>query len=432
MEIVHSKVQFYLYFVLLNVQFTGFFVLLNLQFEVFMEVLIQYQDNILRAVTNSFRRYLHSTINWNQKMIGIKGPRGAGKTTLMLQHFKFDLGALVSKALYVTADHTWFYNHTLLETATDWFRNGGRILFIDEVHKYPGWSRELKNIYDGLPEMKVIFSASSALDIYRGEADLSRRVINYTLAGLSFREYLIFTENLSLESYNIEDIRLKHREIAVSILEKMQPLPLFNKYLQIGYLPIIVEGEAEYLPKLEQVINAIVDTDLAYIASYNAGTAVKVKRLLGVIAESAPFKPNISALARKMEINRESIYDYIYQLRDARLLNIIATDGKGISRLQKPDKIFLENTNLAYAIDPNPDKGNIRETFLLNQLLNAGKEVFTPVNGDFLTEGLTIEVGGKSKTSKQIKDAASSIVAADDIETGFDKKIPLWLFGFLY
>jgi len=280
--------------------------------------------------------------------------------------------------------------------------------------------------------MKVIFSASSALDIYRGEADLSRRVINYTLAGLSFREYLIFTENLSLESYNIEEIRLKHREIAVAILEKMQPLPLFNKYLQIGYLPIIVEGEAEYLPKLGHLINAIVDTDLAYIASYNAGTAVKVKRLLGVIAESAPFKPNISALARKMEINRESIYDYIYQLRDARLLNIIATDGKGISRLQKPDKIFLENTNLAYAIDPNPDKGNIRETFLLNQLLNAGKEVFTPVNGDFLTEGLTIEVGGKSKTSKQIKDAASSIVAADDIETGFDKKIPLWLFGFLY
>lgn len=397
-----------------------------------METLLQYQDNLLRVINNSFRRYLHPKINWKQRMIGIKGPRGAGKTTLMLQHLKFDLKEMASKSLYITADHTWFYSHTLLDTAMEWFKNGGRILFIDEVHKYPGWSRELKNIYDGLPEMQVIFSASSALDIYRGEADLSRRVISYTLAGLSFREYLAFTENLIFDSFSLDDIRKNHRDISLSVLEKMQPLPLFNKYLKNGYLPIIIEGEDEYLPKLEQVINAIVDTDLAYIASYNAGTAVKVKRLLAVIAESAPFKPNISALARKMEINRESIYEYIYQLRDARLLNILSAEGKGVSRLQKPDKIFLENTNLSYAIDANPDKGNIRETFLFNQLINTGMEIYAPVNGDFFTSGLTIEVGGKSKTSKQVKDTDSFIVAADDIETGFDTKIPLWLFGFLY
>ncbi|SEB13446.1 ATP-binding protein [Pedobacter hartonius] len=397
-----------------------------------MEPLLQYQDNLLRVVNNSFRRYLHPNINWNQRMIGIKGPRGAGKTTLMLQYLKFDLKEMSQKSLYVTADHTWFYNHTLLDTAMDWFKNGGRILFIDEVHKYPGWSRELKNIYDGLPEMKVIFSASSALDIYRGEADFSRRVISYTLAGLSFREYLMFTENLSFDSFIIEDISTRHREISLAILEKMQPLPLFNKYLKNGYLPIIVEGEAEYLPRLEQVINAIVDTDLAYIASYNAGTAVKVKRLLGVIAELAPFKPNISALARKMEISRENIYEYIYQLRDARLLNILSAEGKGLSRLQKPDKIFLENTNLAYAIDTNPDKGNVRETFLLNQLINAGNDVRAPINGDFSVSGLTIEVGGRSKTIKQVKEQDSFIVAADDIESGFGPKVPLWLFGFLY
>lgn len=397
-----------------------------------MEPLLQYQDNLLRVVNNSFRRYLHPKINWNQRMIGIKGPRGAGKTTLMLQHLKFDLKEMSAKSLYITADHTWFYNHTLLDTAMDWFKNGGRILFIDEVHKYPGWSRELKNIYDGLPEMKVIFSASSALDIYRGEADLSRRVISYTLAGLSFREYLAFTENLLFDACSIEDLRSNHREIGLSILEKMQPLPLFNSYLKNGYLPIIAEGEAEYLPRLEQVINAIVDTDLAYIESYNAGTAVKVKRLLGVIAESAPFKPNISALARKMEISRENIYEYIYQLRDARLLNILSAEGKGVSRLQKPDKIYLENTNLMYAIDVHPDKGNIRETFLLNQLINTGKEVLAPITGDFFTSGITIEVGGRSKTSKQVKDTASFLVAADDIETGFGSKIPLWLFGFLY
>lgn len=398
-----------------------------------MNPLFQYQDILLRAVDNTFRRYLHSKMNWNQRMIGIKGPRGAGKTTLMLQHLKFDLIAPArNKALYVTADHTWFYNHTLLDTAMDWYKLGGRILFIDEVHKYPAWSRELKNIYDGLPEMQVIFSASSALDIYRGEADLSRRVMSYTLAGLSFREYLSFKENLNFDVISFQDIRENHRTLANRVLEKIQPLVSFHKYLKNGYLPIIIEGEDEYLPKLERVISTIVDTDLAYISSYNAGTAVKVKRLLGVIAESAPFKPNISALARKMEINRESVYEYIYQLKDARLLNILSSAGKGVSRLQKPDKIFLENTNLAYAIDTMPDKGNIRETFLLSQLLNADFEVYSPSEGDFITSGVIIEVGGKSKTNKQVKHTQSYLIAADDIENGMGNKVPLWLFGFLY
>jgi uncharacterized protein len=397
-----------------------------------MEPLLQYQDNLLKSVGNTFRRYLHRIINWEQRMIGIKGPRGAGKTTLMLQHLKFDLKERTSQALYVTADHTWFYTHTLLDTAMDWYKQGGRLIFIDEVHKYPQWSRELKNIYDGLPEMRVIFSASSALDIYRGEADLSRRVINYSLAGLSFREYLIFTQGIEFDPISISDIHFNHREISTTILEKLQPLPVFNKYLKNGYLPIIAEGEAEYLPRLEQVINAIVDTDLAYIAHYNAGTAVKVKRLLGAIAESAPFKPNMSALARKMDLHRESIYEYVYQLRDARLLNVLSATGKGISKLQKPDKIFLENTNFAYAINPNPDKGNIRETFLLNQLENTGAEVFAPAEGDFLTSGILIEVGGKSKDAKQVKAADSYLVAADDIEIGFGTKVPLWQFGFLY
>ena len=365
-------------------------------------------------------------------MIGIKGPRGAGKTTLLLQHLKFDLKERTSQALYVTADHTWFYSHTLLDTAMDWYRQGGRLLFIDEVHKYPQWSRELKNIYDGLPEMRVIFSASSALDIYRGEADLSRRVISYLLAGLSFREYLTFTQGIKFDPISISDIHSSHREISAAVLEQLQPLPAFTKYLRNGYLPIIAEGEAEYLPRLEQVINAIVDSDLAYIAHYNAGTAVKVKRLLGVVAESAPFKPNMSALARKMDLHRESIYEYIYQLRDARLLNFLSAAGKGVSRLQKPDKIFLENSNFAYAINPNPDKGNIRETFLLNQLENTGAEVFAPFEGDFLTSGIMIEVGGKSKDAKQVKSADSDLVAADDIEMGVGTKVPLWLFGFLY
>jgi predicted AAA+ superfamily ATPase len=364
-------------------------------------------------------------------MIGIKGPRGAGKTTLMLQHLKYDLG-LSPEALYITADHNWFYNHTLLDTANDWHKQGGKILFIDEVHKYPKWSVELKNIYDGLPDMQVIFSASSALDIYRGEADLSRRVLIYVLPGLSFREYLKFTKGVSFNAVPLEDIINKHQKISRAITEGFHPLPAFRRYLEVGYLPIIAEGEVTYLTKLNQVINTIVDVDLAYIASYNSGTAVKVKKLLAVIAESVPFKPNIASLARKLDLSRDSVYQYIYQLRDARLLNTLSSEGKGGSTLQKPDKIFLENSNLSFSLVEKPDIGNIRETFVLNQLLNAGVRVFSPADGDFLADGLTIEVGGKRKSENQVKHLDNYLIAADNIETGVGNKAPVWLFGFLY
>lgn len=397
-----------------------------------MEAILNFQDTLLQSINNDFRRYLHDRINWNQRMIGINGPRGAGKTTLLLQHLKFDLGDQMGKGLYITADHTWFYTNSLLDTAMKWYQAGGEVLLIDEVHKYPNWSRELKNIYDGIPHLKVIFSASSALDIYRGQADLSRRVTSYSLPGLSLRENIAFKGIAAFPSVTLAEIRVRHREISQEIVSMIRPLPFFEKYLSSGYLPIFTEGEHEYLPKLEQIVNAVVDTDLAYIASYNAGTAVKVKRLLGVVAESAPFKPNISALSNKLAIPRDRVLDYIYQLRDARLLNVLSTAGKGVSRLQKPDKIFLENTNLSYAIHPKPDKGNLRETFLLGQLLNAGLEVYEPDSGDFMVDGITIEVGGRNKSAKQVRDAGSFLIASDEIETGFGPKVPLWLFGFLY
>ncbi len=320
----------------------------------------------------------------------------------------------------------------MLETATDWYKQGGRLLCIDEVHKYPRWSSELKNIYDGFPELRVVFSASSVLDIYRGEADLSRRVFSYSLAGLSFREYLSFTAGESFDPISLTDLTTQHRAFAQGVLERLQPLPHFKKYLVNGYLPIIAEGEAEYLPRLARIINAIVETDLAYTANYNAGTATKVKKLLGVIAESVPFKPNVSALSRKLDLSRDSVYQYIYQLRDARLLNTLSAEGKGAATLQKPDKIYLENANLAYALRSGPNVGNLRETFLLGQLFNKDFEVKAPKAGDFLVDELMIEVGGKSKTSAQIRDVANHLVAADDLEVGFGKKVPLWVFGFLY
>ncbi len=396
-----------------------------------MESLFEFQENILRTVTNDFRRYLHDRINWNHRMIGIKGPRGAGKTTLMLQRLKYDL-ELPPNALYITADHNWFYNHTLLDTANDWQKQGGEILFIDEVHKYPNWSVELKNIYDGLPHMRIVFSASSALEIYRGEADLSRRVITYLLPGLSFREFLNFTRKSDYKAVRLGEIRHSHQHLSRVICDDFHPLPAFRSYLEAGYLPIIAEGEDTYFIKLKQVINTIVDVDLAYIASYNSGTAVKVKKLLAVLAESVPFKPNIAALARKLDLSRDSVYQYIYQLRDARLINTLRAEGKGISTLQKPEKIFLENSNLAHALIENPDIGNIRETFVLNQLLNAGHDVSASSDGDFLIRELTIEVGGKGKSVKQVKHLDNYLIAADNIETGSGNKVPVWLFGFLY
>ena len=395
-----------------------------------MQSLIDFQTNVLKGINNNFRRYLDKDINWDHRMLGIKGPRGAGKTTLILQHLKYDLNQ--SEALYVTADHTWFYSNSLIDIANEWTKLGGKYLFIDEVHKYPQWSRELKNIYDGFPSLKVVFTASSALEIYRGESDLSRRVISYALSGLSFREYLKFMENSEFKVLSISEILKNHTDIANSINEKIKPLAMFKKYLEYGYLPIITEGYNTYKMKLNGIINTIVDTDLAYITGYNSGTSIKLKKLLGVIAQSAPFKPNIASIAGKLDLSRDSVYQYIYRLRDAGLLNTLSFEGKGVSTLQKPEKLYLENTNLSYVLQQLPDTGNLRETFVLNQLLNSGNKVFATKAGDFQTDELTIEVGGKNKSEQQVKHLSKYMVAADNIESGYGNKIPVWLLGFLY
>jgi uncharacterized protein len=398
-----------------------------------MDPLYTFHANSIRQTSNTFVRFLYDNIHWDERMLALKGPRGAGKTTLMLQRIKYGLDLPSSKALYITADHYWFYTNTLYETAESFYLNGGRYLFIDEVHKYPRWSRELKNIYDGFPDLKIVFSASSALDIYRGEADLSRRVITYNLPGMSFREYLKLKGVLHRDSISLHHITCNHEHIAADIASKMQPLPYFREYLKYGYLPIIAESRIEDIPgRLIQVINAVVESDLSYTESFDSGTANKIKKLLGVIAESAPFKPNISAIARKLDISRESANLWIAYLSNAGLLNTLSRDGKGVSTLQKPDKIFLENTNLSYALKQYPDFGSIRETFVMNQLTNAGLDVVLPESGDFLANGLHIEVGGNNKSPKQLVGIEESIVVADDLEIGYGKKVPLWLLGFLY
>ena len=399
-----------------------------------MDVLQSYHDNMLRHVNVDFVRELYHKINWEQRMLAIKGPRGAGKTTLMLQHLIQERGADNEQALYVTADFHWFYTHSLFETADEFYKNGGRFLYIDEVHKYPNWSRELKNIYDGFPDLKVVFSASSALEVYRGESDLSRRVITYELPGLSFREYLWFSHGETFPVLSLETILTNHSGPAREVVKKLHPLPRFHQYLKTGYLPIISEvSEGEVHLLLAQIINTVLDNDLAHIEGYTPGTAHKVKKLLGLLADSSPFKPNIAALARKLDVSRDSVYSWFGHLDQARLINLLHRAGKGSSLLQKPDKLYLENTNLAYTLKHRPDIGSIRETFLLNQLVNTSMEVALPTRGDFLVnQRFTLEVGGKNKNKDQIQNLENAWLVKDDIEQGFGNTIPLWLFGFLY
>lgn len=396
-----------------------------------MDILYSFHENMIRQASDGFFRFLYEKINWDQRLIAIKGPRGAGKTTMMLQRLRFGLKTPSTEALYLTADHYWFYTHTLAETAEDFVNHGGKWLFIDEVHKYPHWSREIKNIYDAFPELYIVMSASSALDLFRGEADLSRRLIVYNLPGLSFREYLQLHGILNANPQSFDVIINNHQALAEEVLSQIRPLGHFKNYLQFGYLPIYRQGkESEYLLKLHQVIGTVVENDLSYVAGINAGTAHKVKKLLGVIAASVPFKPNIAELARKIDSSRDSVYEWINLLEKARVLNLLGDKGKSTAILQKPEKIFLENTNFAYVLDPRPDIGNLRETYVLNQLVNSGLEVYYPGKYDFEANGWRIEVGGKSKPAKDNEDYL--IIAADDIETGFRNKLPLWMFGWMY
>ncbi len=399
-----------------------------------METLIEYQQSLMDEIREDFYRFLYPRLPWENRMLAIRGLRGAGKTTMLLQHLKYGQPQGV-KSLYLTADHPWLYTHTLLDTAKMWVQNGGNVLYIDEVHKYHNWSRELKNIYDGFPKLKVFFTASSALDIYRGESDLSRRVLTFTLPGMSFREYLNLMRGEALGTVSLEQILQDPTHTAAAIKKQIDtPLPLFREYLAKGYLPFTRDDQGgHYLTRLLQVIDASISTDLAFIENYSSTHAVKIKKLMGVMAESAPFEPNISALAQKLQLGRDTVNNFLHHLERACLLNLVNRHTEGVAALQKPDKVYLENTNLSFALRENPDQGTIRETFFLNQMRNAGHTVRLPEKGDFLVDNTyTFEVGGRSKSLKQIAGLLQAYIVADDIELGFGNKLPLWLFGFLY
>lgn len=386
----------------------------------------------LENTSLQFTRSAMDSIRWDARLIGIKGARGVGKTTLILQYIKKYL-PLNESTLYVSLDNIWFAQNSL-SSLTDYFvKHGGKFLFLDEVHKYPNWSQELKNIYDDYPEIKIVFTGSSLLEILNARADLSRRAIVYSLQGLSYREFLNLKLGLELPSFTLNELLEKHTTIARQLNSKIKPIQYFNEYLKAGYYPFFQEIPELYYQRIEEVVNLILEIELPLLRKVDVAYVPKLKQLLQIIAESVPFVPNVSKLSERIGINRNTFISYLYFLQEAHIIRNLYKDAKGITKLQKPDKIFLENTNFQFTFSPaNTNTGNLRETFFANQLSNSHLVEYTE-QGDFVIDGkFLFEIGGKNKTTKQIKKIKNSFVVADNLEYGSNNTIPLWLFGFLY
>ena len=386
--------------------------------------LIEFMEGQLKQTTSTFHRYMYDQVNWTSRMFGLVGPRGVGKSTMVLQYIKEHRND--RHILYVATDHLYFSSHTLVDTVDAFVKEGGGQIFIDEIHKYENWSRELKQIYDSYPELKVGFTGSSVLDIYRGFADLSRRAPVFTMQGLSFREYLTLFHGVDAPVYSL-DALLKHEARLDSI---SHPLPLFREYLQKGYYPF--SGDSNFEMRLRQVVNQTMEVDIPQYANMNASTGRKLKKLLAVIAQSVPFKPVMDSLASVIGVSRNVLPDYFLYMEQAGMIGQLRDDTGGIRGVGKVEKVYLDNTSLAYLLgQDSADIGNIRETFFFNQM-RVTQDVISSRISDFDIDGKIFEVGGKKKGKKQIADAQEGYVVKDDIEYGSDNIIPLWAFGLTY
>lgn len=391
-----------------------------------MEQLIVNYKRLLKLTTSSFHRYMFDKVNWDGRMVGIVGARGVGKTTMILQYIKEKVN--VDSTLYVNAEDFYFATHRLTELADEFCKMGGKYLFIDEVHRYEGCSKELKLIYDYHPELHIVFSGSSILDINKGiKSDLSRRAVIYTLYGLSFREYLELFEGIKADTYTLDEV-LAHK---VEMDPDFHPLVYFRRYLEKGYYPFALEDD--YEDKLTNVVTKTLETDIPEYANMNVSTGRKLKKLMAVIAESVPFKPNMVTLAEVLSVSRNNVADYLQYIEEAGLIIQLRDQTGGIRSLGKVDKVYLENTNLIYTLAKREkaEIGNVRETFFMNQLRVVDDPITSPVS-DFLVGKRTFEVGGRNKKQKQIKDVENAFVVKDDIEYGGLNIIPLWQFGLLY
>ncbi|MEI6749271.1 MAG: AAA family ATPase [Bacteroidota bacterium] len=397
-----------------------------------MEKLFEKSNKSIQSVHFPHQRNVIGKINWEWRMNGIIGARGTGKTTLLLQKLaQFQKDG--HEVLYVRMDDLYFADHNIYELADTFRKNGGKYLYLDEVHKYSGWARELKNIYDSVPDLKLVFSGSSIIELTKQDADLSRRALMYEMTGLSFREYLVIADIITLPVYPLDEVFENHIGIASGIVKEIPILKYFTSYLKGGFYPFFLETNRDYLMTLEQVIRTVMETDLRFIENFDIAQSKKMLTLLKVIAASVPFKPNISKISEKTGLHRQTVLQYFQYLEKAKMIKLVNQPERYISRLQKPDKIFLDNPNLFFALNPEiVNAGSLRETFALNQLA-ANHEVFLHEQADFLVDNkFVIEIGGKNKDNRQIRDLKNAFVFIDDIEIGNNNRIPLWLLGFLY
>ncbi|WP_456488987.1 ATP-binding protein [Caminibacter pacificus] len=393
-----------------------------------------FQRNLLKNLKTSHKRYFYEELKSDEKLLGILGARGVGKTTALLQYLK-ESEIPMNEKLYISAD--WIDGESLFEIAEAFYKENGKLLIIDEIHKYPNFEKELKIIYDIL-DLRVIVSGSSALSINHAKADLSRRMLVKEVKGMSFREFLKFKYKIEISKITLDELLKNHIEIAYEILEKIDKpsiLPDFKEYLEVGYYPFYFQNKDKisYLLKLKETINVVLEVDIPAISNIKFTTIRKFKKLIEYICTSHPFKPNMKELLTKMEMPKTAYaeaYEYLELLQKAKIIRLIKSANKKDAILTKPEKIYLNNTNLHFCYCETQEIGTLREVFFVSMLENY--EIYVPDKGDFIVNGYTFEIGGKNKTKKQVKDVENAYVVADDIEIGSGSKIPLWLFGFLY
>ncbi len=388
---------------------------------------------LISQVSTRLVRETMNTIDWEKPLVAIRGSRGVGKTTLIRQYIKQKYGSNPGKALYCVLDSMYFTNHTLLDLADHFHLMGGKHLFLDEVHRYPTWSREIKEITDLYPDMKITFTGSSLIQILNADADLSRRVLSYSMQGLSFREYLQFYKDIRFPIASLSEILTRHDDICNEVNRLCHPQPLFEEYLKVGYFPFYDGNEEQYYSRIENVIDFVVELELTQFCGVEPANTRKVKALIQYLADSVPFELNIAKLSARLELNKHTVLGYINSLGRAELLHLLYSDSKTITRLQKPDKIYLHDPNLFYALGYGEKIGTIRECFLVNQLSVNHTVEYGKNQGDFVVDGeITIEVGGRDKSFDQVAGIPNSYIMADQMAFPIGKKLPLWMAGLVY
>ena len=399
-----------------------------------METLVGKYKRLLQATSTAYVRSLMDEINWKTRLLAIRGARGVGKTTLMLQYLKMHYEGDGREALYVSLDNVYFTSHSLGEFVEQFYMRGGKHLFLDEVHKYPEWSREIKNIYDEYPDMRIVFSGSSLIQILNAEADLSRRCIAYDMQGLSYREFLKLYYGIDVRRYTLDEILTAPDAICADVNAKCRPLAYFEEYLQMGYYPFRLEGNDDYYTRIENVANMILEMELPQQCGLDVGNVRKLKALLAILATEVPMMVDMTKLSLMSGVSRTTLLAYLQYLYRARLINLLYSDLDSLKKLQKPDKIYLENPNLLYVFSLDEvNKGTLREVFMTNQLSYSHQVEYSSRRADYtIDRRYIIEVGGKSKDGKQVAGESEAFIAADNIEYSVGNKIPLWTFGFLY